>query len=96
LPFAADAGTTAIKRAAPQVSATKKRDRSRGVLPAIRRKIREIPEAFAIPRPPTPREMNDAPPTILGLLALALLALSGIAILAYVIRFIRGPGTRSA
>jgi hypothetical protein len=96
LPFAADADSTAIKRATRQAPATKKRDRSRGVLPAIRRKIREIPDAIAIPRPPTPRDVADSPPSVLGLLALALLALSAVAILAYVIRFLRGPNTKSA
>jgi hypothetical protein len=77
----------------PQAS-TKKDESSRGVLPAIRSKLRDIPEA--IPRPSLPRDAADTPPMILGLLALGLLALSAIAIVAYVIRFLRGPHTKSA
>ena len=59
-----------------------------GVLPAISRRIRNLPSA--IPQSPFPGQ-SDSPPMFLGLAALALLALSAIAILAYVIRFLRRP-----
>jgi hypothetical protein len=93
LPFTPGGENAARGGTAAEPRADKKEDRSRGVLPAIRKKIREIPEA--LPRPPLPGDAGS-PPMILGLIALALLALSGIAILAYVIRFLRGPHTRSA
>jgi hypothetical protein len=96
MPFISAAGGGAGKESGttkPQAS-TKKDDSSRGVLPAIRSKLRAIPEA--IPRPPIPGEAADSPPMILGLLALGLLALSAIAIVAYVIRFLRGPHAKSA
>jgi hypothetical protein len=83
-----ESGTTKLQ------ASTKKNKGSRGVLPAIRSKLRAIPEA--IPRPPNPGDAADSPPMILGLLALGLLALSAIAILAYVVRFLRGPHTKSA
>lgn len=67
--------------------------KSRGVLPAIKKRISEIPQA--IPRPAIPRDAPDTPPAILGLLALGLLALSGVAILVYVFRFVRGPHTHT-
>lgn len=92
--YAVPAGSTASKTAAP-APRTKKDKKTRGVLPAIRKRIRELPEA--IPRPPLPRPAvpgsDTSPPAILGLAALALLALSALAILAYVIRFFRGPRT---
>lgn len=87
--------TARPKRPRPQPAA-KEEDRTRGVLPAIRRKLREIPEAIPIPRPQVPHEAADSPPAILGLVALGLLALSALAILVYVIYFLRGPGTKSA
>jgi hypothetical protein len=91
---AAAAGST-TKTTAPAPRTKKQDKKSRGVLPAIRKRIRELPEA--IPRPPLPRPAipgdDTSPPAILGLAALALLALSVLAILAYVIRFFRGPRT---
>jgi hypothetical protein len=87
-PFAPPAG------AEPARSAKKE---SRGVLPAVTRKLRELPKAVPVPPIPSlPREGAEAPSAVLGLLALALLALSAIAIVAYVVRFLRGPRTRSA
>jgi hypothetical protein len=96
MPFISAAGGARPERGAPPPQpAAKKEEGSRGVLPAIRRKLRDvIPEA--IPKPSIPRDAADSPPMILGLLALGLLALSAIAIVAYVIRFLRGPHTKSA
>jgi hypothetical protein len=73
----------------------RKDKKSSGVLPAITKKLRNLPQAIPKLKPPV---LGDAgsPPTLLGLVALGLLALSGIAILVYVIRFIRRPDTRSA
>ena len=96
-----DAGNSALAAALPDFAPPSAaepphsaRGESRGVLPKIAKKIRSLPEA--IPMPPIPREPADAPPAILGLLALGLLALSTIAIVAYVIRFLRGPRAKSA
>jgi hypothetical protein len=89
-----EAGPTTYSPIAPQASDGKE---SQGVLPAIRRKIRALPDAF--PRPPLPRTPMagaDGSPVVLGFAALALLALSALVILVYVIRFIRGPDTKSA
>lgn len=96
MPFISAAGGSAQKERGTTKSqaSTKKDESSRGVLPAIRSRLRAIPEA--IPRPPIPGDAADSPPMILGLLALGLLALSAIAILAYVVRFLRGPHTKSA
>jgi hypothetical protein len=92
--FFATPGFTSYSPIAPQASDGKE---SQGVLPAIRRKIRALPNAF--PRPPLPRTPMagaDGSPVVLGFAALALLALSALVILVYVIRFIRGPDTKSA
>ena len=96
MPFISAVGGSAQKERGTTKSqaSTKKDESSRGVLPAIRSKLRAIPEA--IPRPPIPSEAADSPPMILGLLALGLLALSAIAIVTYVIRFLRGPHAKSA
>lgn len=73
--------------------------KARGVLPAISKRIRELRKALP-PRPEVPRPgmpgAGDSPPILIGLAALALLALSALAILVFVIRFIRGPHTKSA
>jgi hypothetical protein len=69
--------------------------RSSGVLPAIERKVRSLPHALPkIPMPPLPAIGTAEPgsgPWLVGILALVLLGLSGLGILAYVIRFIRKP-----
>jgi hypothetical protein len=71
-------------------------DRSHGVLPAITRKVRQLPNALpSIPKPSAPRE-PASPPMLLGIAAIALLVLSGIALSTYVIRFFRGADTTSA
>jgi hypothetical protein len=95
--FDGDESSTATAAATTDGDATPGK-RDRGVLPAISRKIRELPKAIptpAIPRPGVPGD-TGSPPMILGLAALALLALSGLLIIAYVIRFLRGPHTKSA
>jgi hypothetical protein len=99
-----DSGGLALAASLPQFrppaakeTARSAKKESRGVLPAITRKIRQLPKAVPpIPMPSMPREAADAPPAALGLLALALLALSAVAIVAYVIRFLRGPRAKSA
>ena len=96
MPFIAAVGGGAPREGGTpkQQASTRNDESSRGVLPAIRSKLRAIPEA--LPRPLIPGDAADSPPMILGLLALGLLALSAIAILAYVIRFLREPHTKSA
>lgn len=79
---------------AARTTKTEKGNESGGVLPAIKKKVLELPEA--LPKLPLPRDVADSPPAILGLLALGLLALSGLAILLYIFRFLRGPDTKSA
>jgi hypothetical protein len=94
--FDGEESSIATASASPE-GAAKPGKRDRGVLPAISKKIRELPKA--IPTPPIPRPGipgADSPPMILGLAALALLALSGPFIVAYVIRYLRGPHTKSA
>jgi hypothetical protein len=84
----------AAKAPAPRAKKKAKEQDSRGVLPAIRKKIRQLPEVLPdvppVPRPSVPGD-GASPPAILGIAALGLLALSGIAILAYVIRYFRRP-----
>jgi hypothetical protein len=92
-------GTTTESKAGGVAARTKKKEKSEkseksGVLPAIRKKVQELPEA--LPRPPIPREAADSPSALFGLLALGLLALSALAILLYIVRFFRGPSTKSA
>jgi hypothetical protein len=80
---AAGAGSTAPPPAKPAKKAS-------GVLPAIERKLRQVPDAL----PPLPVIAGSEPGSaswFVGLLALALLALSGLGILVYVVRFVRRP-----
>jgi hypothetical protein len=79
---------------AARTTKTEKGNESGGVLPAIKKKVLELPEA--LPKLPLPRDVADSPPAILGILALGLLALSGLAILLYIFRFLREPDTKSA
>jgi hypothetical protein len=67
---------------------------SGGILGAIEKKANELEEA--VPRPPIRREAPGEPSPIFGVLALGFLALSALAILFYIIRFLRGPHTESA
>jgi hypothetical protein len=101
-----DAGDFALAASLPQFPppaaaepARSAKQGFRGVLPAVTNKIRGLPNAVAVPpvpMPSLPPEGAGAPPTALGLLALALFALSAVAIVAYVIRFLGGPQTESA
>jgi hypothetical protein len=66
---------------------TRDSSKSGGVLPAIGRTIRELPEA--LPRPPVGRVSDPAGlPTWIGLL-LPLAALGGYALIVYVVRYLR-------
>ena len=100
-PFGDDSSNGSVGSATTEsigASKAKNQDqKSRGVLPAITKKIRELPSAIAppVPRPGFPPDAGS-PPAFLGVAALVLLALSGLAIVAYVIRFLRGPDTKSA
>jgi hypothetical protein len=88
--------TTAGKAGGLAARRTKKEkeNESSGVLPAITKKVSELPKA--LPPLPQPRDVADSPSAILGILALGLLSLSGLAIVLYIIRFLRGPHTKSA
>ena len=88
---------TTESKAGGVAARTKKKEKSKdsdGVLPAIKNKVSELPEA--LPRPPLPRQAPDSPSALFGLLALGLLALSALVILLYIVRFLRGPHTKSA
>jgi hypothetical protein len=61
-----------------------------GVLPAVTNRLRKIPEA--LPRPHLP-SASTSPPWIIGAAALILLILSGLALVLYVLRFLRRPHT---
>jgi hypothetical protein len=69
-------------------SPSMRRDASGGVLPEVKKKIRQLPEA--LPKPPA-RGFSDSvqSPALLVALALALLALSGGAAIAHVVRYLR-------
>ncbi len=77
-------------RATGAIPDGKAEKRDSGVLPAVSEKLGEIPEA--LPRPSIP-EASASPHWIIGAGALLLLALSALALLVYVIRFIRKPHT---
>jgi hypothetical protein len=90
-------GSATANRAGAVAARTAKKEKeneSNGVLPAITKKLSELPEA--IPRPPISRAAPESPPMIVVVWALALVALSAIAICAYIIRWLRGPHTKSA
>ena len=72
--------------ASRQRNATKKRDS--GVLPAVTEKLSELPGA--LPRPSFP-EASASPHWIIGAGALILLVLSALALVGYVVRFLRRP-----
>jgi hypothetical protein len=67
-----------------------KRKRSSNVLPAVAERLRKLPQAI-----PTPTLPAAAGPVarVVGIAALLLLVASGLALAAYVIRFVRGPAT---
>lgn len=79
------ASETASSGVAGARKVRKKRDS--GVLPAVGRGLRKVPEAlpaFAVPS-------SGSPSRILGFGALLLLLLSGLALVVYVVRFVRRP-----
>jgi hypothetical protein len=71
-------------------SSTSREDASGGVLPGIKKKVRELPEA--LPKPPVGgfSESGDSP-LRLAYIALALLALSALALIVYAVRYLRRP-----
>lgn len=64
--------------------------RDSGVLPAISERLRKVPEA--LPKLAVPGA-SDGPSALLGIGALILLVLSGVALVLYFVRFLRGPHT---
>jgi hypothetical protein len=71
-------------------SPSTRRDAAGGVLPEVKKKIRQLPEA--LPKPPAGGfSDSSAPPALLIAIALALLVLSGGAVIAYVVRYLRRP-----
>jgi hypothetical protein len=85
---------TAAKSAAgsspPRKTGDSQDDAGSGVLPAVKDGLSKIPEA--LPNLQIPSD-SSSPSSIIGLGALLLLALSGLALLLYVVRFLRGPHT---
>jgi hypothetical protein len=66
------------------------RDESGGVLREVKKKIRQLPGA--LPKPPAAGFSDSRPaPALLIAIAVALLALSGGAAIAYVVRYLRRP-----
>jgi hypothetical protein len=61
-------------------------DKDRGVLPAVTGRLSKIPEA--LPKLQTPGS-SSSPSGLLGAIVLAVLALSALGVLLYVIRFLR-------
>jgi hypothetical protein len=64
-----------------------------GVLPAVTKRLKKLPDA--LPKPSIPGA-SASPPWILGIGALALLALSALALLVYVLRYLRRFRTTQA
>ena len=71
---------------AGEKKASTKRDS--GVLPAVSEGLRKVPEA--LPKLVVPGA-SDGPSSLLGIGALILLVLSGVALVLYVVRFVRRP-----
>ena len=85
---------TETAREAPAGKRDKAKDKpDSGVLPAVTKRLKKIPEA--LPRPSIPGA-SASPPWILGVGALALLALSALALLVYVLRYFRRFRTTQA
>jgi hypothetical protein len=71
----------------PPASTRERREQKRsGVLPAVTDKLKALPRAV-----PTLPDGASAPHRLVGLGALLLLALSLLALVVYVVRFVRGP-----
>ncbi|MDP9491819.1 MAG: hypothetical protein M3P42_06410, partial [Actinomycetota bacterium] len=86
---AGDKGSAA--KTAPTGQDRKAKEKSdSGVLPAVTDRLSKIPEA--LPRPHMP-SASTSPPWIIGASALILLVLSGLALVFYVVRFLRRPHT---
>jgi hypothetical protein len=69
-------------------SPSTRQDASGGVLPGVKKKIRQLPEA--LPKPPAGgfSESSDSPALLIAI-ALALLTLSAATVIAYVVRYAR-------
>lgn len=96
-PFAEILGTfgdsSPSTRAEPRKSATSaagEKERDSGVLPAVSERLRRVPEA--LPELAVPGG-SDGPSSLLGFGALILLVLSGLALVLYFVRFLRGAHT---
>ncbi len=84
-----DEGSAAAAGAAPTGQPRKALEKpDSGVLPAVTKRLKEIPGALPTPRIPSG---STSPPWIIGAGALILLILSGLALLIYVVRFLRRP-----
>lgn len=83
---AAGAGTNGASETPSRTKTQAKDAPDSGVLPAVTRRLRKIPEA--LPKPSIPRA-SASPPWILGFGALILLALSAFALVLYVLRYFR-------
>jgi hypothetical protein len=83
--LAVAAGASGTRSIAAGERTTKKRDS--GVLPAVSKRIRKVPEALPMLALPSPK----SPSSFVGIVALQLLLLSGLALVLYVVRFIRRP-----
>ena len=88
---AIDWGTVAVAGNTPRRQTQRAKKKGGGVLPSVAKRIRKLPEVLTTPG--LPRSAAASPPWIVGAFALVLLALSALAILFYVTRFPRGPGT---
>jgi hypothetical protein len=81
--------------ASPPPAAQPGKKTESGVLPAVERKLRSVPQLLpSIPKPPMPSVAGTEPgsgPWFVGMVALALLALSGLGLVVYVLHFIRKP-----
>jgi hypothetical protein len=86
---AGDKGSGA-KTAATGQNRKAKEEPDSGVLPAVTDRLRKIPEALPTPHIPS---ASASPPWIIGATALILLILSGLALVFYVVRFLRRPHT---
>jgi hypothetical protein len=91
-PAVFDQLAVAFEVGAPAAQPSTRRDdkKSGGVLPAIRKRIQELPEALPSVKPPVGGVSDPAglPTWLLGLL-LPLAALGGLALIVYVVRYIR-------
>ncbi|HEX7254752.1 MAG TPA: hypothetical protein VF236_02385 [Gaiellaceae bacterium] len=85
-----DGGTAGAARSgsAGGPASADRRKEDTGVLPAVTERLRRIPDA--LPRPDVP-VASGSPHWLFGAAALILLALSALALLVYVVRFMRRP-----